>query len=89
MQSACPSVCTMIYGVDQSEMYSKNWGSTMRFQHVTELANSTPASVLCEVWGESPEYVASRQNSEHPMTIKEAGDLAEVHGLKLEGVLAV
>lgn len=89
MQSDRPSVCTMIYGGVQSEMYSKNWGSTMRFQRVTALANATPTSVLCEVWGESPEYVASRQNSEHPMTVKEAGELAEVHGLKLEGVLGV
>ena len=61
----------------------------MRFQRVIKLANDTPTSVLCEVWGESPEYVAGRQRQEHPMSLREAGDLAEVHGLKLLDVLAV
>jgi hypothetical protein len=61
----------------------------MRFQRVVDLANDTPTSVLCEVWGKSSEYVASRQRSEHPMSLKEAGDLAEVYGLKLLDVLPV
>ena len=69
--------------------YSNNWGLTMRFQRVIELANNTPTSVLCEAWGESPEYVASRQRQEHPLTLKEAGDLAEVHGLTLQDILSV
>jgi len=69
--------------------YSNNWGLTMRFQRLLELANDTPVSVLCEAWGESPEYVVSRQRSEQPMSLREAGDLAEVHGLKLENVLGV
>lgn len=61
----------------------------MHFQRVIELANATPTSVLCEAWGESAEYVATRQRSEHPMTLQEAGDLAAVHGLKLPDILAV
>jgi hypothetical protein len=61
----------------------------MRFQGVVELANATPTSVLCEAWGESSDYVASRKRAEHPMTLREAGDLAEVHGLKLLDVLSV
>lgn len=61
----------------------------MRFQRVVNLANDTPTSVLCEIWGESSDYVESRKRSEHPLSLKEAGDLAEVHGLKLLDVLAV
>ena len=61
----------------------------MRFQSIVELANATPTSVLCEAWGESPGYVVSRKRSEHPMSLREAGDLAEVHGLKLLDVLSI
>ena len=61
----------------------------MRFQSIVELANATPTSVLCEAWGESPEYVVSRKICEHPMSLREAGDLAEVHGLKLLDILPV
>jgi hypothetical protein len=61
----------------------------MQFERLTELANATPTSVLCQVWGESTEYVASRQRAEQPMSLREAGDLAEVHGLKLEDVLTI
>lgn len=61
----------------------------MRFQRVVELANATPTSVLCKAWGEIPEYVDSRKICEHPMTLREAGDLAELHGLTLLDVLAI
>jgi hypothetical protein len=61
----------------------------MRFQRVVDLATATPTSVLCEVWGESSEYVVSRKRAEHPMSIREAGALAEVHGLKLLDILTV
>ena len=61
----------------------------MRFQSIVELANATPTSVLCEAWGESPEYVASRKICEHPMSLREAGALADVHGLTLLDVLPV
>lgn len=61
----------------------------MRFQRVVELANATPTSVLCEAWGESPEYVELRKIGVQQMTLGEAGDLAAVHGLKLPDILAV
>lgn len=61
----------------------------MQFERATELANATPTSVLCATWGKTPAYVASRKICEHPMTIREAGDLAELHGLNLLDVLAV
>jgi hypothetical protein len=61
----------------------------MRFQRIVELANATPTSVLCEAWGEMPDYVLSRKRSEHPMSIREAGDLAEVYSLTLLDVLAL
>jgi hypothetical protein len=70
-------------------MHSEIWGLHMRFDRVQELANATPMSVLCEAWGASSEYVASRQRADHPMSIREAGDLAELHGLKLLDVLTV
>jgi hypothetical protein len=61
----------------------------MGFQRIVELANATPTSVLCEAWGEMPDYVLSRKRSECPMSLREAGDLAELHGLKLLDVLTV
>lgn len=61
----------------------------MRFQRVVDLARSTPTSVLCEAWGESPEYVVSRKRAEHSMTLREAGDLAEIHGMTLLDLLAL
>jgi hypothetical protein len=67
----------------------ENWGITMRFQRVIELANNTPTSVLCEAWGESPGYVESVKRAEQSLSIREAGDLAEMHGLLLEDILSV
>lgn len=61
----------------------------MGFERAVKLANDTPTSVLCEAWGASPEYVASRKRADHPMSLREAGDLAELHGLRLLDVLAV
>lgn len=69
-------------------MYSEIWGFNMGFDRAVKLANDTPTRVLCEAWGASPEYVASRKSAEHPMTIREAGDLADWHGLTLLDVLA-
>jgi hypothetical protein len=59
----------------------------MHFQRVLELANATPTSVLCEAWGESPEHVTSVKRAERDANLREAGDLAELHGLRLEDVL--
>lgn len=70
-------------------MYSEIWGFNMGFERVLELANTTPTGVLCEAWGASPEHVAGCKNADHPMTLREAGDLAELHGLRLLDVLTV
>jgi hypothetical protein len=77
----------MVYGFDQSNLCSRKLGYQMRFQRVVVLANNTPGSVLCEAWGESLEYVDARKRAETPLTIREAGSLAELHGLRLEDVL--
>jgi len=61
----------------------------MQFEGAIRLANDTPTGVLCEAWGEGPEYVVARKLSEHPLTVKEAGALAEVHGMNLLDVLAL
>ena len=61
----------------------------MQFERVVKLTNDTPTGVLCEAWGEGTEYVVARKLSERPLTIKEAGALAEIHGLKLLDVLAI
>ena len=63
-------------------------GIYMQFERVTTLANATPTGVLCGVWAVSPEYVDARKNAEAPMTIREAAILADLHGLRLEDVLA-
>jgi hypothetical protein len=70
-------------------MYSEIWGFNMGFESAVELAKATPTSVLCEAWGESPEYVASRKSADRPMSLREAGDLAELHGLTLLDILPV
>lgn len=61
----------------------------MQFEGAVMLAKDTPTSVLCDAWGEGSEYVLARKLSERPLTIKEAGALAEIHGLKLLDVLAI
>ena len=61
----------------------------MRFEHVVQLARDTPTGDLCEAWGETPAEVIHCKRGERPMTIREVGALADVHGLKLLDVLAV
>lgn len=61
----------------------------MQFERVVGLARETPTSVLCAAWGISPDEVISGKKGERPLTIREAGALADVHGLKLLDVLAV
>jgi hypothetical protein len=60
----------------------------MHFERAIQLAADTPADVLGEAWGLSPRRVSDRTQSKRPMTIREAGALAALHGLKLEDVLA-
>lgn len=70
-------------------IYSISWGSKMHFERAIQLAAATPAGVLCEAWGLSLGQVSERTQSKRPMTIREAGALAELHGLKLEDVLPI
>jgi hypothetical protein len=75
--------------INHPNTYSNNWGSKMHFEHANRLAASTPVGVLCEAWGTSTSEVAEIKQSKRPMTIREAGALAELHGLKLEDILSV
>ena len=59
----------------------------MEFERVLNLAEVTPMGALCAAWGESPEGVDARKRARTPLTIREAGSLAELHGLRLEDVL--
>lgn len=61
----------------------------MQFERVVELARDTPISVLREAWGVTTSEVMSRKSGERPMSIREAGALADLHGLKLLDVLAI
>lgn len=57
----------------------------MQFERAYALAATTPAAALSEAWGVRDDAVHGKR----PMTIREAGALAELHGLKLLDVLAV
>ena len=59
----------------------------MLFARVTQLANDTPSDVLCRAWGVGPDEALALKQSKRPMTIREAGALAEVHGMELADVL--
>lgn len=61
----------------------------MQFERVEALARETPTSVICEAWGASRHYVELCKLRVREMTIEEAGDLADLHGLKLPDILAV
>lgn len=61
----------------------------MEFEQVVQLARDTPTSALCKVWGASSGEVTSLKNGERPMTIREAGALADLHGMQLLDILAV
>ena len=61
----------------------------MEFKRAAELTRNTPTAKLCEAWGLTAEDVDARKRAETPLTIREAGSLAELHGLLLEDVLAI
>lgn len=61
----------------------------MTFDRAETLARNTPTSVLCEAWGLMPQDVDARKRARTPLTIREAGSLAELHGLRLEDILPV
>lgn len=60
----------------------------MQFARLESLIHSTPVEALCKAWGLGVGDVNARKNAETPLTIREAGSLAELHGLTLEDVLA-
>ncbi|QIG57709.1 helix-turn-helix DNA binding domain protein [Arthrobacter phage Shoya] len=61
----------------------------MQFENIVGLARDTPTSVLCRAWGEDAADVRACKKGERPMTIRQVGALAEVHGLTLLDVLAI
>lgn len=61
----------------------------MQFELIVSLANATPNGVLCDAWAVDREAVDARTRVKTPLTIREAGSLAELHGLRLEDVLPV
>ena len=61
----------------------------MEFKRATELTRNTPSALLCEAWALTAEDVDARKRAETPLTIREAGSLAELHGLRLEDILSV
>ena len=61
----------------------------MQFARLEALIQTTPLEALSAAWGATAEDVRARKNAETPLTIREAGSLAELHGLTLEDVLAV
>ncbi|WP_426989686.1 hypothetical protein [Pseudarthrobacter sp. Y6] len=46
-------------------------------------------SVLCAAWAADADDVTACTRGERPMSIREAGALAEIHGLRLEDILSV
>lgn len=61
----------------------------MQFARLVELVNATPTATLCKAWEVTAEDVDARKRQETPLSIREAGSLAELHGLQLEDVLSV
>lgn len=61
----------------------------MQFDHAYALARQTPAAALSEAWETGEESALHCAHGKRPMTIREAGALAELHGMKLLDVLAV
>lgn len=72
-----------------NESVLKIWGSTMLFERAINLANNTPTDALCGAWGLDAADVDARKRKETPLSIREAGSLAELHGLRLEDILPV
>lgn len=53
------------------------------------LLKATPTTSLSLLWGMSQSAVRARKKGEQPLTIKEAGLLAQMHGMNLEHILAL
>jgi single-strand DNA-binding protein len=61
----------------------------MKFEHVVTLARETPIEALSDACGLQEVEALRIQHGKRPLTIREAGALAELHGLKLQDVLAI
>lgn len=61
----------------------------MQFSHTYALARTTPTKALTEAWGMCEGCATRCAHGKRPMTIREAGALAELHGMKLLDVLAI
>lgn len=61
----------------------------MQFDHTYTLAKRTPTKALTEAWQMCENCTHRCTHGKRPMTIREAGALAELHGLKLLDVLAI
>lgn len=61
----------------------------MIIEHILVLARSTSTDALCNLWGLSASSVRARKNGKRPMTIKEAGALADFYGMKLPDILTI
>jgi len=61
----------------------------MQFDRAYTLARQTPTAALSEAWDTREDAALACAHGKRPMTIREAGALAELHGLKLLDVLAV
>lgn len=53
------------------------------------LLQAAPTTALASLWGISPSAVRARKKGEQPLTIKQAGLLAQMHGMNLEHILAL
>ena len=61
----------------------------MQFQKVEALAGKTMTGALCVAWDTTPADVIDCERGKRPMTLREAGALAEMHGMELLDVLTV
>ena len=61
----------------------------MEFESIVALARDTPNSELCKAWGTTKTEVISCKQGERPMTMREVGALAELHGMKLPDIFAI
>lgn len=61
----------------------------MQFDNTYTLARTTPTKALTEAWQMCENCAHRCAHEKRPMTIREAGALAELHGMTLLDVLAI
>lgn len=69
--------------------HKNNRGYHMQFESADALATKTPSHALSAAWGMCEVCAARCTHGKRPMTIRQAGALAELHGMKLLDILAV